>query len=98
MCIRRFLIGWACVLVVVTLSLAETATKSQKQTLTFGPESRTYYVFAPSGLSGPAPLLLLLHGSGQDGKSLIDVWEELARREGIILVAPDSRDPAEWDY
>jgi poly(3-hydroxybutyrate) depolymerase len=99
MCMRRFLIGWwACVLLVVALSLAETGTKSQKETLTFGPESRTYYVFTPSGRSGPAPLLLLLHGSGQDGKSLIDVWQELAQREGIILVAPDSSDPAEWDY
>jgi len=95
---RRFLIGWGCALVVITLSLAETGTKSQKETLTFGPESRTYYLFTPGGRAGPAPLLLLLHGSGQDGKSLIDPWQELAQREGIILVAPDSSDPAEWDY
>jgi poly(3-hydroxybutyrate) depolymerase len=95
---RRLIGWWACALVAVTLSLAETGAKSQKETLTFGPESRSYFVFTPSGLSGPAPLLLLLHGSGQDGKSLIDLWQELAQREGIILVAPDSSDPAEWDY
>ncbi len=99
MCMRRFLIGWwACALLVVTLCLAETGTKSQKETLTFGPESRTYYVFAPSGLADPSPLLILLHGSGQDSTSLVDAWQELAQREGIILVAPDSSDPAEWDY
>jgi len=96
--IRQFLIGWACALAMAAPSQAETAAKPQKETLSFGGESRTYYVFTPSGLAAPAPLLLLLHGSGHDGVSLIDPWQGLAQQEGVILVAPDSSDPAEWDY
>lgn len=42
------------------------------------------------------PLLLLLHGSGRDGMSLIDKWEGLAARERIVLAAPDSRDSKVW--
>jgi len=55
-------------------------------------------VFTPSGLATPTPVLLLLHGSGHDGMSLINLWQGLAQTEGIILVAPDSTDPADWDY
>ena len=80
------------------VSLPEPGAESQKKTLSFGGESRPYYMFTPSGLAAPAPVLLLLHGSGQDGKSLINLWQGLAQTEGIILVAPDSSDPADWDY
>jgi len=95
---RQFLIGCTWALAVVALSLAETGAESQKKTLSFGGESRPYYMFTPSGLATPAPVLLLLHGFGHDGKSLIDLWQGLAQTEGIILVAPDSSDPADWDY
>lgn len=45
---------------------------------------------------GPAPVVLLLHGSGRDGRSMLAMWEEVARRHGLILVAPDALDPAGW--
>ena len=80
------------------VSLAEPGAQSQKKTLTFGGESRAYYMFTPIGLATPAPVLILLHGLGHDGKSLIDLWQGLAQTEGIVLVAPDSSDPADWDY
>src|SRR5271170_6642271 len=95
---RRFLIGWACALAAVTLSMAKTGGKPEKETLRFGGESRIYYVFTPDGLAARAPVLLRLHGSGRDGMSLIDPWRGLAQKEGIILVAPDSSDPTKWDY
>jgi poly(3-hydroxybutyrate) depolymerase len=95
---RQFLIGCTWALAVAGLSLAETGAHTQKNTLSFGGESRTYYVFTPSGLATPAPVLLLLHGSGNAGTSLIDLWQRLAQTEGIILVAPNSSDPADWDY
>lgn len=91
------LIGSLCMLAMVSLCLAKTGAKPQKQTLLFDGIKRTYYVFVPSGLTAPAPLLLLLHGSGHDGMSLIDPWKGLAQKQGIVLVAPDSRDPEVWD-
>jgi predicted esterase len=41
-------------------------------------------------------VILLLHGSGHDGKSLIDPWLPLAKSEGIVLVAPSASDPQAW--
>src|SRR5437870_3877076 len=64
--------------------------KPQKIRLTSNGKNRTYYLFTPENLTSPAPLILLLHGSGHNGMSLIDPWKDLAEKEGIILVAPDA--------
>jgi len=96
--LRHCLLAWTCVLALLTLGAAQNDAKPKKETIAFGGENRSYSVFVPSGLTASAPLLLLLHGSGQDSISLIDTWQELAQKEGIILVAPDSINPAEWDY
>ncbi len=94
---RQLLIGLISVLAIVSLSWAKSGVKPQKETLNFGGKKRTFYVFAPPGLTAPAPLLLLLHGSGHDGMSLIDPWKRLAQQQGLILVAPDSLNSALWD-
>jgi predicted peptidase len=40
---------------------------------------------------------MLLHGSGHDGRSLLDPWKSLAQREGLLLVAPNSLNPQVWN-
>jgi len=55
-----------------------------------------YFLFIPAAAAQNASLLMLLHGSGHDGQSLIDPWKELASHEGIILVAPNAVNPALW--
>jgi poly(3-hydroxybutyrate) depolymerase len=90
-----FLLAWASALACATMDFAAAA-KPEKQTLTSQGTPRTYYMFVPEKLTAPASLLLLLHGSGRDGMSQIDEWKNLAEKEGIILVAPDSANPREW--
>lgn len=71
--------------------------KVQKLTFESGGAKREYYFFMPEkAAGGPAPLILLLHGSGHDGKSLIDPWQSLAKKEGIVLVAPSASNPQAW--
>jgi len=71
--------------------------KVQKLTFTSGDTKGSYYLFVPEKAgAGPAPLVLLLHGSGHDGKSLIDPWLGLAKSEGIVLVAPSASNPQAW--
>jgi hypothetical protein len=41
-------------------------------------------------------MLVLLHGSGHDGRLLIDPWRPLVSKERIVLVAPNSVDPSLW--
>lgn len=43
-----------------------------------------------------APLVLLLHGAGQDASELLTPMRPLADTAGLVLVAPDSRDRT-WD-
>ena len=75
---------------------ASAAAKPEKQTITSQGAERTYYILVPEKLTAPAPLLLLLHGSGRDGMSQINEWKDLAEKEGIILVAPDSANSRQW--
>jgi len=71
--------------------------KVEKLTLGSGRAAHTYYLFVPEKSDpGPAPLLLLLHGSGRNGMSLVEPWLPLAKSEGIVLLAPDASDPQAW--
>lgn len=83
-------------LLALVSAVASAATKPEKQTITFEGAARVYYTFVPEKPAAPAPLLLLLHGSGRDGMSQIDEWKSLAEKEGIILAAPDSANSREW--
>src|SRR6516225_9800486 len=76
---------------------ADAKVEKLKLGLGSGRDAHTYYLFVPeTAMPGPAPLLLLLHGSGRNGMSLVDPWLPLARSEGIVLVAPDASDPQAW--
>lgn len=79
-------------------ALAGTKTDPQKLSINSQGKARTYYLFVPSEGTSPKPLILLLHGSGRNGMSLIDPWKGLAEKEGIILVAPDSLNSQEWAF
>src|SRR5438128_1250956 len=92
----RILSVFVCVGLWLPISVAPDA-KVQKLTFGSGGATRSYYLFIPDkAAGGSAPLLLLLHGSGHDGKSLIDPWLPLAKSEGIVLVAPDASNPQAW--
>ena len=64
-----------------------------KGTVSFDGRERSFYLDIPSSAEGPAPLIVLLHGSGGEGLFMIQRWKEEARREGIVLVAPNSLRP-----
>lgn len=71
----------------------------QKEITKLGGTARAYYLFVPNKLTKdrPAPLVLLLHGSGRNGISLVDKWKDLAKKEGIILVGPDALNMRGWN-
>jgi len=60
---------------------------------------RTYYRFVPERPAGspPAPLLITLHGSGADGRSLVEKWKKLAQKEGVVLAGPDATNREGWN-
>ncbi len=72
--------------------------KIVKNTIASGGKKRTYYLFVPDSVKPEkrAPLVVLLHGSGRNGRVLIEHWQKLAEQEGIILAGPDSRNSTSW--
>lgn len=86
---------------VLAASAASAATpgKISKEQFAHGDRKVAYYLFVPTSPTAPAsaPLLVLFHGSGRDGSSLVEPWKKLAEKEGIVLLAPDSKDRAGWD-
>src|SRR5689334_856582 len=88
-----------CAALTLLLSLtayARADDKVSKEKIESGGRKRTYYLFAPSSLKPQAPLVVLFHGSGRDGLSLVDKWKDLAAREGFVIAGPDSRSSNGW--
>ncbi len=85
-------------LLAVAATLVAPPEKTVKETFGSGGNTRTYYLFVPESAKqhAPAPLVVLLHGSGHVGKSLTDHWEGLAKKAGFAVVAPDSTVRAGW--
>jgi poly(3-hydroxybutyrate) depolymerase len=78
-------------------TFAHAEAKVTKETLQSDGQNRTYYLFVPDNSQRqPMPLIVLLHGSGRDGRSLLDPWQPLAKKEGIILAGPESKVREGW--
>jgi predicted esterase len=61
-------------------------------------KKRSFYLFVPDSVktANPVPLIVLLHGSGRNGLSLVEKWKDLAGREGIIIAGPDAANSNGW--
>jgi pimeloyl-ACP methyl ester carboxylesterase len=51
------------------------------------PQTESY---VPPDLTGRAPMLVLLHGAGWTGGSQVEIWQPIAEREKLVLLAPTS--------
>jgi poly(3-hydroxybutyrate) depolymerase len=69
-----------------------------KELITSKGKKRAYYLFVPEKLdaAAPSPLIVLLHGSGRNGLSLVEKWKDLAKKEKVIVVGPDASDVQNW--
>ena len=69
-----------------------------KELITSNGKTRVYYLYVPSTIKpgSPAPLIVMLHGSGRVGMSLVEKWKDLAKKEGFIIAGPDSLDKRVW--
>ena len=85
-------------LILVPSQPAAASDKIVKDSITSQNKKRSFYLFAPDSVKSgtPAPLIVLLHGSGHNGLSLVDKWKDFAAKEAIIIVGPDSIDPSRW--
>jgi poly(3-hydroxybutyrate) depolymerase len=89
----RRLIALAFVFALCTLAARAEPGKISKESFASGGKKRAYYLYVPKAVAAAktaAPLLVTLHGSGRDGRILVEHWKDVADREGLILAGPDS--------
>lgn len=67
-----------------------------KELITSNGKQRAYYLYVPSTVKAPAPLIVMLHGSNRTGVTLVEKWKDYAKKEGIILAGPDASNLAGW--
>lgn len=70
-------------------------TGSNTYAMTWDRQQRTYRVFVPTGLTGPSPLVVMLHGGGGSGEQAETSygWDRLAQHEHFIVAYPDALGP-----
>ena len=89
-------------LIIATLILSPFTANAKdeitKELITSQGKTRAYYLYVPSTIKPetPAPLIVMLHGSGRIGISLVEKWKDLAKKEGIIIAGPDSTNTRGW--
>ena len=69
-----------------------------KELITSNGKTRAYYLYVPSTVKpgSPVPLIVMLHGSGRVGLSLVEKWKDLAKKENFIIAGPDSSNSQGW--
>jgi phospholipase/carboxylesterase len=73
------------------IALPVAAQPASTHALHFEGQKRVYQLLVPTqAASNPVPLIVLLHGRGGNGQRPLTAWQDLARKEGIALVAPNS--------
>ncbi len=83
------------ILAICVMSVAPFAVPAQKivkESIRSQEEDRVYYLFVPGKISPatPAPLIVMLHGPGRNGLSLVEKWREIAKKKGIVIGGPDA--------
>jgi predicted esterase len=85
------------ILLVFSLSTSALAASITRETLRSERDTRTYYMLIPDSVGPkPVPLVITLHGSGRDGRPLVELFRGLAEKEQVIVVGPDAIDRGGW--
>ena len=89
---------WAAVLLLAAAAAAGETGKVSKEKISFKGKERTYFLFVPPGAAPERklPVLVTLHGSGQNAENYVSAWKDLAGKETIVVVGPASSDSIHW--
>jgi poly(3-hydroxybutyrate) depolymerase len=70
---------------VTSLAIASDFTR---QTIRCDERNIEYFVYVPPDAKGLLPVLLLLHGAGDQAENFAQAWKSKAKKKQIVLIAP----------
>jgi polyhydroxybutyrate depolymerase len=79
---------WCFAVALALLPIAARASDVQSKNVSCDGQKSRYELLVPK-TEGSRPAILLLHGSGDSPRPMIDAWHALAKKEGIVLIAPE---------
>jgi len=93
--VRQVLVATLLLCAVVGLAADDIVKRSLKAI-----SGHTYVLYVPpSPRPGETfPLVITLHGSGRDGRSLVEKWRPLAKQERFVLAGPDALNREGWQF
>ncbi len=85
-------------LALLLVSFVSTSAKDDitKELMTSNGKTRVYYLYVPSTVKGPSPLIVMLHGSNRTGVTLVEKWKDYAKKESIVIAGPDATNLSGW--
>jgi poly(3-hydroxybutyrate) depolymerase len=86
------------ILLLICFSSAVAKDDITKELITSNGKTRPYYLYVPSTVKAPAPLIVMLHGSNRTGVTLVEKWKDVAKKEGVIIAGPDASDLKGWGW
>ena len=75
----------------------ENADNQEAHAIMVGKAERSYQLYDGGGGDSPRAAILLLHGSGRSGVSLVEKWMPVADAENLVLIGPTALN-AKWRY
>ena len=84
--------------ILLAAAAAGEAGKITKERIAWKGKDRVYYLFVPAGAAPEKrlPAIVTLHGSTRNGETLVSRWKDVAEKEKIVLIGPDSADSVHW--
>ena len=86
----------ALTLLFVSFASASAKDDITKELMTSNGKTRAYYLYVPSTVKEPSPLIVMLHGSNRTGVTLVEKWRDYAKKESIIIAGPDATNLRGW--
>jgi poly(3-hydroxybutyrate) depolymerase len=95
---RATLATIAAVALLAALPVHARAASIESRTVVSRGKKRTYALYVPASVSKDtaAPLLVAMHGSTSNGKTIVERWTDLADAHGLIVAGPDATTNKMW--
>jgi len=68
----------------------EDATGQDKRDFELNGRLRSYQLYDPGPSDLPRAVVVLLHGAGRTGASVVEMWKPIADANGLLLIGPNS--------